>query len=301
MDVIFKNYDTFYNMVLSTTMLSNALTPAYEEDAKLIIDFIGNAYGKDAVFNDKCKTIILEQLSSLGLTTDQQAVYRNRSFGMELTDQDALFDIKGDVLTKLQGLMQTKNPEINAGWFDYSHYKTYQANVRFSKIRTTSSTGNLLATRQLGIMQAIGVGCTANLEEAVKRFSQCVFWGDIPATYYLAHVYSIIGDTEKSNLFYELALLNEKYLRGGYTVLPESAKKSFSEEACTYYAIISTIKQDIIYALNKNVIDFSFIEAITSEELTYFEVMNYINNYERKDWKNVTNSSVDPNKKIGFN
>ncbi len=300
MNAIFKNYYTFYNMLLSTTMMSNFLTPAFEKDAKDIIDFIGKAYRKDEEFNSSCKELILEQLSTLGLTTDQQAVYNARSFDSKLTDTDVMFDIKGDVLTKLQDMMAVENSEINAGWFDYSHYKTYQANVRFAKIRATSATGHLLATRQVGILHALGIGCDVDLEEAVTRLTQCVFWGDITSSYYLAYVYSLMSETEKSKIFYELAELEEKYLRSGFTVLPNSAKSKYSEDACVYYAIISSIKQDVVYAYNKSYIDFSFIEAIRSESLDYFDRMKFINEYDRKLWKNVTNSSEKPSKTIGF-
>lgn len=301
MNAIFKNYHTFYNMVLSTTMMSNALTPSFEVDAKAIIDFIGKAYKKDDAFNDTCKDLILEQLSTLGLTTDQQAVYNARNFEAKLTDNDVLFDIKGDVLTKLQDMMSVENSEINAGWFDYSHYKTYQADVRFAKIRATSATGHLLATRQVGILHALGIGCDVDLEEAVTRLTQCVFWGDIPSVYYLAHTYNLMNNIEKAKLFYELAELEEKYLRSGFTVLPDCAKRTYSEEACVYYAIISSIKQDVVYAYNKSAIDFSFIEAIRSDTLDYFDRMRFINEYDKKQWKNVTNSAEKPSKKIGFN
>ena len=301
MDAIFNSYDTFYNMVFSTTMMSNALTPSFEADAKAIIDFIGKAYKKDNNFNDTCKELIIEKLTALGLTTDQQAVYNSRNFESTFTDEDVLFDIKGDVLATLQNMMSSANSEINAGWFDYSHYKTYNARVRFSKIRTTSTTGNILATRQMGILHALGIGCDVDLEEAVTRLTQCTFWGDIPSVYYLAHTYNLMNNTEKANLFYELAELEEKYLRSGFTVLPNSVKNEYSEDAYIYYSIISSIKQDVVYAYGKSTIDFSFIEAIRSDSLDYFDKMRLINDYDKKLWKNVTNSADRPNKKIGFN
>ena len=78
------------------------------------------------------------------------------------------------------------------------------------------------------------------------------------------------------------------------------ADVGFLKEAQTYYVYISSIKQDVVYAYDKTAIDFSFVEAITSDSLDYFEKMEYINNYEKKEWKNVTNSSEKPPKKLGF-
>lgn len=94
--------------------------------------------------------------------------------------------------------------------------------------------------------------------------------------------------------------MSEKYLKSGYTILPDAVKNLYSKEAQTYYVYISSIKQDVVYAYDKTAIDFSFVEAITSDSLDYFEKMEYINNYEKKEWKNVTNSSEKPPKKLGF-
>ncbi len=300
MDTIFKNYIAFYNMVLSTTMMSNTQTPELKADANRIIDFIGRALRLNEAFIDHSKRIILDDLSSLGLTADQQAVYRSRTFGDNYSDKDILFDIKGDVLTRLQNLSDMHNAEINPSWFDYSHYKTYQSNIRFSKIYTASASGNLLTTRQVGILLALGIGCDTDINEAIHRFTQCVFWGDIPSMFYLAYTYILAGDKQKSKVFYELADLSEKYLKSGYTILPDAVKNLYSKEAQTYYVYISSIKQDVVYAYDKTAIDFSFVEAITSDSLDYFEKMEYINNYEKKEWKNVTNSSEKPPKKLGF-
>ncbi len=296
----FKNYFVFYNMVLSATIMSNTASDEFDADAKRIIDFIGKAYKMDDDFISRCSQVILEELVSLGLTTDQQAVYSSREYGDKFTGKDVLFDIKGDVLSRLQKIGESERVDINKNWFDYSHYKTYDANVRFSKIYMASATGNLISTRQVGILKALGIGCEKDIDESAKRLTQCVFWGDIPSAYLLAYVYALSGDEKKSALYYEVAELVNKYLNSGYTVLPDEAKKTYSKDACTFYVYISSIKQDVVYAYNKASIDFSFIEAITSNKIDYFTRMSFINNYDMRDWKEVTNSSVKPSKRLGF-
>ena len=297
---VFKNYSAFYNMVLSTTIMTNALSKEFKDDAKKIICFIGKSFKLSDDFISESTSFILDKLVALGLTTDQQAIYSSREYGEEYSEEDALFDIKGDVLSKLQSLQKIESADVNASWFDYSHYKTYNAAVRFTKINIAGATGNIIATRQIGILRALGIGCEVDLNEALKRFTQCAFWGDIPSMLYLAYSYSLNNDKENSSLYYELAELSSKYLLAGYTVLPEKIKSEYSEKARLYYVYISTIKQDVVFAYNRFNIDFSFIEAVTSDSLDYFQKMNYINNYEKKEWKNVTNSSEKPSKKIGF-
>ncbi len=301
MEAIFENYEAFYNMVLSTTIMSNAPTPEFIADSTAIIEFIGKAYKLSDEFIEYANSLILDKLITLGLTVDQQAVYASRQYGETYTDEDVLFDIKGDVLTKIQSIAENANPEVNPNWFDYSHYKTYRASVRFAKINTTSASGNLIATRQAGILKILGIGCEKNVKEGIVRLTQCALWGDIPAMYLLAYAYDLDGNVEKARIMSELAEISNQYLKMGFTVLPKEVKDKYSEEAVSYYVYISTIKQDIVYAYDKKNIDFSFIEAVTSDELDYFDRMGFINNYERKDWKDVTNSAVKPLRKLGFN
>ncbi len=298
---IFKNYEAFYNMVLSTTIMSNAPTKEFIEDSKAIIDLIGKAYKLEDSLIEQSKILILDKLMALGLSVDQQAVYTSRQYGETYTDNDVLFDIKGDVLTKLQSMCDESNPDVNPNWFDYSHYKTYRAFVRFAKINTTSASGNLIATRQVGILKILGIGCEKSIDEAIYRLNQCALWGDIPAMHLLAYAYLLKGNEEKAKVIDELVEISKIYLKMGCTVLPQEVQEKYSQEAVSYYIYISTIRQDVVYAYDKKVIDFSFIEAITSDSLDYFERMNFINNYERKEWKNVTNSAIKPQRKLGFN
>ncbi len=309
-DKYFKNYDAFYQMVLGSTIMSNSQTDDYKQDASKIIEFIGNAYQLDNDFIEDSKNVILNELVRLGRTIDQRAVYGSREFDTPFTNIDALFDIKGDVLNTLQaiGVGKNQNPTaqsvasvyINPNWFDYSHYKSYQAEVRYSKLALTSATGNLIATRQVGILLALGIGCEKDLDEAIHRLMQCVIWGDIASMFYLAYVYKLVGNKEKSKTTYELASLAKKYLNAGYTVLPKTVEANCSEQAKNLYIYIATIQQDVVIANNMVSIDFSFVEAILDESLDYFERMNYINNYNHKSWKEVTNTSRKPSEKLGF-
>lgn len=296
----FKHYEEFYNMLLSVTIMGNAKTKELEEDAKKIIKFIGDAYKLEDTFVAQCEDIILNELITLGLSIDQTAVYSSRAYGDEFTDKDVLFDIKGDVLNKLQGLSRIESPDVNSAWFDYTHYKTYEPHVRFYKIKRTSATGNLIATRQMGILLALGIGCQKDLNQAVTRLLQCAFWGDVPSMYYLSYVYGLLGDEAQCKEYYEVTELLEKYFFDGCTVLPEEVKKKYSEKACNDYIYIASIKQDVVYAYNKQSIDFSFLEAIFSPTLDYYKRIDYINKYDRKEWKEVTNSSKRPNENVGF-
>ncbi len=301
MDFVYKNYEAFYNMVLSTTIMSNSMTSALKADAKEIISYIGKAYRLDDERIANCVGIITEKLSRLGLTTEQQATYNGREYGKDYSDDDILFDVKGDVLTRLSQLGNSRNSEINPEWFNYTYYMTYQPDIRYAEINAAGECGNLIATRQAGILKILGIGCEADPTEGASRLIQCMFWGDIPSIYYLRRCYELQGNESLAKLFSELAELASKYLRRGLTVIPSSDKSNYSDRALKLYNLISSIKQDVVHAYERYSIDFSFVEAIQDESLDYFAKMGYINNYDKKQWKNITNSADRPARKLGFN
>ena len=298
-NTIFKNYEAFYNMVLSTTIMSNSITDDLLEDGTKIIHFIAKSYGLDDEFGNFCSDLILNHLSRLGTTTDQQAVYASRKISDVSSDYDSLFDIKGDVLATLEEISKKVEYSINPGWFDYSHFKSYQSDIRFSKIYITSASGNLIATRQIGILYALGIGCEKSFSRSIERLLQCARWGDIPSMHYLAYVYAQSGDLHNAKLYSEIVSLSEEYLRTGITVLPESARASYSDEACTNFAYIATILQDVIYLHKATNINFSFLEAIFNSNIDHYTRLGYINNYSNLEWKNVTNSCIKP-MRLGF-
>jgi|LSQX01.2.fsa_nt_gb hypothetical protein len=302
MKQIIEEYDILYDMLLCTTIMSNTKVEEFKKDAKQIIQLIGNAYEMSSKLIEQYQNIIIGKLMELELASDRLALYSERNYSTEVSGEDILFDVKGDVLTELQNLSESdrSNFFIKKDWFNYNLYIVYNPSIRFSKIRAASVSGNIIITRQCGLLHLLGIGCTKDMEEAKRRLLQCTLWGDIMSMYLLAYAYKLEGNKEKAKLFYEVAELSEKYLFSGITVLPQVAKEKYSEDACTYFVYISTILQDIIVAHGKTNIDFSFVEAITSESLDYFERMGYINNYEKKEWKNVTNSSERPTKEIGF-
>ncbi len=297
---ICKSYEPFYNMVLSSTVMSNTLTDEYCRDAESLIRFIGKAYAIDDELTDACVNYILNNLSRLGRTTDQQALYAERSIEDAFTDEDSLFDIKGDVLLTLQRISNDKSSGINSGLFDYSHYKTYQADIRYAKLEIAGATGNLIVTRQLGLLNALGIGCKKNYKHAIARLIQCAYWGDIPSMRYLSLIYSLENDEQSARLWNEIAFLSYEYLRRGITVVPAETKNNYSTQAVESYACISSILQDIVYGLGQATINFSFVEAITTPTISFYDKMRLINSYEQKQWKEVTNSSEKPHNNIGF-
>lgn len=295
---IFENYEAFYTMLVSTTMLSNTITKDVAADSEKVIDFVGKAFGLNARLIEQCKDIVLRKLSFVALISDAKAMYNSVQPQDKHDEETVLCEIKSNVLEEIFNLGGNNHDRLRH--FDYTHYNAYEPHVRFFKICQASSTGNIVATRQVGIMKMLGIGCEKNVYEAISRLLQCSIWADVPSMYLLAHCYAAIGNDEKSQIFLQLAKLCEKYLLAGITVLPQEARNAVSEDAAIYYAYVSTILQDVILAYKVFDIDYSFVEAITSDSLDYFQRMNFINNYDKKEWKNVTNSAIRPSKRIGF-
>lgn len=300
LNTIFNNYEAFYTMLTATMIMSNTPSGTFKSDCDQIIQLIAQSYGlEEAVIND-CKDCIYTSLEPIKLVIDRNAIFSSRKFNDQLTDHDVLNDIKCNVISALERIAKSNSAFINPDWFDYTHYLSYNAHVRYEEIKFSASGGNLIANRQIGILLALGIGTEQDLKESANRLIRCALWGDLPSLKILARVYGLIGDKENHKIFTQTAKLADKYLHAGYTVISEEDRKECEEEAVEYYLLISSILQDIVYAFNKQNIDYSFIEAILSSDLDYFKRMYFVNNYERKEWKDVTNSARNPAKKIGF-
>lgn len=275
-------------MVLSCTLLSNSVSAEYISDSEKIMDFMGNAFKFTDSETAEIKRVINEKMSGLGLIYDAEAVSNSRKNETNFTDDDILLEIKGNVLSSLYKVAADEK----CSWLKYDSYSIYQPNASFSKILHLSSTGDLITTREAGILYAVGIGCKKSLEKAAYRLMQSSMWGDIPSMYLLSYVYSLMGDKINSDIFKELTCLCENYLLEGRTVLTEEMKNGYSEDACNYYVYISSIMQDIRNVLNVRKINFSFIEALLENSLSHKEKLALINNYDKMTWKEITNSST---------
>lgn len=298
---IFENYDVFYDMMLAATVMTNTYSKEAIRDSERILDFIANAYGMSKAFTKKVKNIILEKLVNLSVIQDIEAYDAAKSYDTEYSELDKYAEVKYDIISMLIAERKT-NPETNYGWVNYEHYNVYQANARFRKLSQSATQGDLISIRQTAILRALGIGCKKNLDDAARKLLQCALWGDVQSTYLLSHVCALLGKEEKAKMFGELATLTEEYLDDGITVLPEDIKAKFSEEACMYYVYISSIKYDVIYAYNLRKIDFSFLEVMMSDKIEHTDKMKYINEYNKKEWKNCTNAITEKQRKckIGF-
>lgn len=293
-----RHYNALYTMLISTSLLSNTRTEAFFSDSREVISFIAKAYGLNDSELEYCINAI-EGASEVNLIADQLAVFSTRGGDEELSDSDILMDLKGEVLLLYNRFSKGDVPYVNPVWFDYNRYIPYKPEIRYYEINIASATGDIIITREAGLMKALGLGCDRDYTEAERRFKQCLYWGDNASAHLLAYLYKLLGNEDKARFFGEVADLCDKYLNSGITIVPEEIRANYSEEACTEFAYISSIKLDIVYPYKRNEIDFSFVEAFLSDELDFYQKMRFINNYEKKEWREVTNSSTRP-VKLGF-
>ena len=297
---IIQNNEAFDMMLICTTAMSNSLSPAFIEDAKKVIDFIGEAYSLEKPIIELCADVILGDLMALSLTADRLALYRSRSSDSIYSDLDALFDMKANVIAKLEKLPE-ETPTLNAAWFGYAHYMAYNPLIRYSILLQTAMTGEIWSAMTVGILTALGIGCKQSYSDAIERLKQCAFWGHSPALLLLAHAYSLNDELQKAADYTAVADLCRRYMALGKTELPENEPaNTFVKET---FAVISSIYYDVVLGYKLPNINFSFIEAITSPKLSFREVMHFINNFNgaRANWRDVTNPSYDNTpKKLGF-
>ena len=298
---LFANYEVLHSMMLGCAVMTNTYSRDAVSDCERIIEFIGEAYGVSKEYTERAKEVILGELATASTNQDFAAFDSAKTYNAEYGDTERYIEVKSDIVATLETLRKNSHLE-NPGWVDYSHYCVYQSNLRYKKLAEHSVTGDLISTRQVGILLALGIGCERDLDAAARKLLQCSLWGDVSSARFLAYVAKLSGNKERAKYLSEYAELVSVYLDDGITVLPEEAKSKHTDEACILYVYTSSIKYDVVYSLGNPRIDFSFLEVIMASDIEYNEKMTYIDEYDRKKWKKCTNKVTESQKKtvIGF-
>ena len=203
----FKHYNTYYGAVMACTLLSNDGSPEFRRDAASIIDFYCAARGLEPSVAEQWKHDILDVLSQVELIDERDAEYRKRFVDRTYADRDFLYDIKGDVLFEICTKYRENTIFVNRDWFNYTHVRRYNPDVRFAQLKAASSSGWRVATRQVGIMLALGIGCRRDADAAIYKFLQGVYWCDVPSCIMAAYLMHLEGDEEGARVYGDLAVL----------------------------------------------------------------------------------------------
>ena len=297
---LLKNHQALSNMLIATTLLANVSSETYDKDATKVAEFIGKAFHYSKQDIDLAVKLITDDLMTISTKDDVSAFVNAHDYNSKLQEIDPLLSMKCDAINIVGSLGSKSSFHINTAWFDYSHYKPYYPEMRFAQLNAVAAIGNPIANKVVGILCFLGIGCKKNVESAILRMKQCALWGDTACIFMLREMCEQSGDTEELKLFKELETLVD-YIKEGRTILPEKVAEKLLPETKNYFAYISSIKQDVVLNEQRNFIDYSFTEVILLPSLDYYKKMYFINNYKGQSWKDVTNSSVNPdNYKFGF-
>ena len=295
---IYKNYEAFSTMIVSTAMLSNVSSEEFDADGGRIIEFIGKAYHLDDELIKECKRLILDELVTISIQDDAASYINSKSYDYEPEEFDALLQMKCDALAVIRNVADTKDNNLNPAWFDYEHYKPYFPMVRFEELSISVSTGNIAANRTLAIMQALGIGCEKDYKTAELRLGQCVLWADYPSIHLLAYLYQL-DKKEKEAKLYEGLAETSYLIKEGRTLFPKELEEKYGLDVKQLFVMVASIKQDIIINAQRLNIDYSFVEVMMLPDLDFYKKLRYINEYHTQQWKEVTNPSTNP-KGMGF-
>ena len=283
-----QNYVAFYNMVLATTLLSNQPSDELDNDSKKIIAFIGKAYGLDEYLIKYSQKVILDDLVAISTRADMTAFINSHTYDSELDELDPLFSIKADVLDAIESMRERRDINLSTSWFDYSHYKPYYPNLRFEQLSAYAAVGDPLANKEVGILLYLGIGTKPNPEGAILRLKQCMMWGDLSVIPLLREI-AQEHNNPKAHIYPELMALIP-YMNEGRTIVPKELEGQLEKETKQLFVLITSIKHDIVKEAKDLYINQSFVEVMLLEDLDYFRKLEFINNYQAQEWKNITNS-----------
>lgn len=280
-------------MVLTTTLLGNKPNQPWLDASNNIITFIGNAFGVDQENNNTLIDVITKQLQETSTITDVNYQYANPD--SEISESAMYFN---DIKFRNILMLQNKHNENVYEWNNYLYYHHYDPSSHYQRIKRVAKRGDLIACRHTAILEALGIGTIQNFDNAILRLKQAVFWGDISSAYLLRQVYRTLRDEDSIKLMNELIELLERKLDIGITIVDDENK--YSEKVKTLYVLISSTFHDIVKHSKESIIDYSFVEVMLIDKVSYHKKLDYINNYSLNKWKDESNSTNSPQAKFGF-
>ncbi len=296
---LLKNIEPLNEMLMATSILSNNSSLKWKSDSAKIIDFICDAYELSHLKNDY-KELILETVNNLSLVNEYKGLRREHNFNDEYSEIEIVYNLKGQILLQLKNidnnLKQLGFPIANE--FTYEDNNSYYAPLRLMTILKASSFGEIQLTVQAGLMYACGIGCDTDIEFAIIRLKQAAYWGYIPALKFLTKIYKDQNDIANYKLYKEVYLACNDFFYDGVQMIPESKKHLYSKEAATTFSLLANIYQDVVIPHSTR-IDYSFLEVMFTEKITFAKKMIYINEYRQAEWKSALNSTFFSNDLIG--
>lgn len=293
MNNLLKEFRPLDLMVLSTVILGNQRSAKWLEASNEIIDFIGNSFGFDQEMKTKALQIITNDLDGVATLNDVNYNYANPN--LEVDEMTSYFN---DIKFRNILMLQDKYDNNVYHWTNYQYYHQFHPYIHYQRISKTAKRGDLIACRHTAILEVLGIGTQTNYDNAILRLQQAIFWGDITSAYLLREVYRITKNEDKASLMDDVVTLLEKYLNVGVTIVDK--ENEFSESAKTLYVLISSTYHDIVKHQKELIIDYSFVEVMLIDELSYHKKLEYITNYQQNQWKDESNSTTSPQAKFGF-
>lgn len=296
---LLKNIEPLNEMLMATSILSNNSSLEWKRDAGKLIEFICSAYELNHLVDDY-KELILNTVNNLSLVNEYKGLRREHNFNDEYKEIEIVYNLKGQIL------LQLKNIDNNlkqlgfpiAGEFTYEDNNSYYAPLRLMTILKASSFGEVQMTVEAGLMYAMAIGTSQDIEFAIIRLKQASYWGYIPALKYLANIYKKLGDEANFKLYQEVYDACNDFFYDGVQAMPESKKNLYSKQASETFTLLTNIYQDVVIPFSTR-IDYSFLEVMFAEKISFAKKMIYINEYNRYEWKSALNSTFFSNDFIG--
>ncbi len=294
-----QDYLALSNMLLTTTLLSNDFNDDLDRDSSKIVDFIGKVFDYSEKDIYLCSKLIKDDLTIISKNEDVDAYQGDKDREL-VSDYEDLIYLKSEAILKINNIFnQYAKSNFEESYFDYHSFRSYFPVIRFNELKKASAKGNVDINRTVAILLALGIGCEKNINSAIYRFKQCAYWGDTSSLFYLAYLYKEVGDSENHELFYNLTKLFE-YIYDGKTMLPKEVEQDLNKKIIDEFALISSIVLDIRKTCNLYDINYSFVEVMLMDSLSYSKKMSFINNYKTEEWRDASNSSHNPRGTLFF-
>lgn len=293
LELIYGNFTAFHTMCLSAALMSTYNSDEFDSDARKITDFIGKAFGLSLETSDEFGRCIIGEMMNIGLISDYHAIASEELLSEKDKENVEIYEIKGRVLEEV-AVAEAQNcnisdmrigNQIKANMkYDFFHHP-YNARLRFWQLERLSKSGNVDVTRQVAILQTLGIGCEADYSKAEENYKKCILWGDKISALLISELHRKTGkaDTE----YYKLFSDNETLSATDSTVFE-------------YWQLTKLISACIIAPKKDTLINTELARVLISDKIPFKNKTEMILNYSEKIWQKIYVTANESKSRIGF-
>lgn len=286
---LLEHNEVFYAMTKAAAMLGSQTSDIFDQDAQMMIDFLGQAYDWPREWIETAGNLIIGPMMRIALISDYRALASVEMLEESEKDKLVFYEIKGKALEEI-GIAESNSSnqlcykatqEIRNSMSFYYFHHVYEPRLCYTRLKARADRGEPASTLQTAMMLILGIGCEKNIAHAQRLLERALLWGEKTAAKILGFLWVQEGNHEMAS-FYRTVF---EYLSAAME-LPRvpMEEDTGTTRAIEYCILIAAVQSRVIRGSGTDEIDTVFADLINREEVSFSDKIDWIYHYKEGVW-----------------